>query len=140
MVQEKFYRKELVEELRVVENLMRKEQTIEKKLYYYSAAYGATSRSYRNSFARDILLTDLVLNNSYNLLNERVNALKAGVKVVDFSVVQKSIEKVQEGLKLLIDKLESKGNIQGALEMILTASYATTGNGNYLLERGELKL
>lgn len=50
MPHEDFFRRELVQELRRVENLMRRESSIEKKVYYFSAAYGVTSRTFRYSF------------------------------------------------------------------------------------------
>jgi hypothetical protein len=51
MFQQEFFKKELVKELRLVEVLMKREENIEKKIYYFSAAYGITSRTYRYAFS-----------------------------------------------------------------------------------------
>ena len=138
MPHDDFFRRELVQELRRVENLMRRESSIEKKIYYFSAAYGITSRTFRYSFSKDILLTDFVLQGAYNILMDRLNRLKSGDKTV--SLDEFLFDGICDGLKLLADKVESKAKLQDALEIILTAAYATTGPGNYLREKGDMKL
>jgi len=69
---------------------------------------------------------------------DRINRLKAGDKTVPLDDVL--FERISDGLKLLADRIESKENLQDALEAILTAAYATTGPGNYLREKGDIKL
>jgi len=138
MQHDDFFRRELVQELRLVENLMRRESSVEKKIYYFSAAYGITSRTFRYSFSRDILLADFVLQGAYNLLKDRLNRFKAGDKTVPLDEIL--FEAICDGLKLLADRIESKDNLQNALETILTAAYVTTGPGNYLREKKEINL
>ncbi len=138
MPHDDFFRRELVQELRRVENLMRRESSIEKKIYYFSAAYGITSRTFRYSFSKDILLTDFVLQGAYNILMDRLNRLKSGDKTV--SLDESIFDGTCDGLKLLADKVESKENLQDALEIIFTATYAATGPGNYLKEKGDMKI
>ena len=71
MQHDDFFRRELVQELRRVENLIRHESSVEKKIYYFSAAYGITSRTFRYSFTKDFLLADFVLQGAYNLLTDK---------------------------------------------------------------------
>ena len=127
-----------MQELRRVENLMRRESSVEKKIYYFSAAYGITSRTFRYSFSNDILLADFVLQGAYNLLKDRLNRLKAGDKTVQLDDI--IIERICDGLKLLADRIESRDNLQNALETILSAAYVTTGPGNYLREKNDISL
>ena len=138
MSKDDFFRKELVVELRRIELMMKKAETVEKKLYYFSAAYGITSRTLRYSFAKDYLLADFVLNTSYNGLMERFKRLRSGDTTVDLEPVH--FERIQEGLKMLADAFESETSILVPLEQILTTMYATTGPGNYLREKGLLNL
>lgn len=138
MQHDNFFRRELVQELRRVENLMRRESSVEKKIYYFSAAYGITSRTFRYSFSNDILLADFVLQGAYNLLKDRLNRLKTGDKTVQLDDI--IIERICDGLKLLADRIESKDNLQNALETILSAAYVTTGPGNYLREKNDINL
>lgn len=138
MSKDDFFRKELVVELRRIELMMKKAETVEKKLYYFSAAYGITSRTLRYSFAKDYLLADFVLNTSYNGLMERFKRLRSGDTTVELEPVH--FERIQEGLKMLADAFESETSILVPLEQILTTMYATTGPGNYLREKGQLNL
>lgn len=138
MQHDDFFRRELVTEIRRVENLMRRESSVEKKIYYFSAAYGITSRTFRYSFSKDFLLADFVLQGAYNLLTDRLNRLKAGDKTVPLD--EALFEEICDGLKLLADRIESKDNLQNALEKILAAAYVTTGSGNYLREKNDINI
>lgn len=138
MQHEAFFKKELVKELRYVANLMKKEKSIEKKIYYFSAAYGITSRTFRFAFSRDVLLADLVLNTSYHSLFDRYQRSRSGEGTVPFD--DKIFESIIEGLKGLADAFEGNLSILEPLELIVTAAFSTTGPGNYLREKGQLTL
>jgi len=132
---ESFFRKELVKELREVARLMNETKDPEKKIYYFSAAYGITSRTYRYSFSRDVLLADFVLNTSYQALFQRLKMVKSGDKTVILD--DKIFNALNKGLLMLADAFEKeKPNTQEALEQILTASFVSSGPGNYLREKG----
>ena len=138
MSQKEFFKKELVKELRLIEALMKKADNHDKKNYYFSAAYGITTRTYRYSFSKDVLLADLVLSHAYQTLLEASRRLKTG----DTTVLLEEIhfEKIEEGLRELADAFENDESILEPLENILTAVFSTSGAGNYLREKGLLKL
>ncbi len=117
---------------------MRHESSLEKKVYYFSAGYGITSRTFRYSFSKDFLLADFVLQGAYNLLMDRMNRIKAGDNTVQLDEIV--FKAICDGLKLLADRIESREQVQDALEIILAAAYVTSGPGNYLREKGEIKL
>ena len=134
----KFFKKELVKEFRLVETLMKKEENADRKIYCFSAAYGITSRSYRYDFSKDVLLADFVLNAAYQALFDRSQRMKSG----DITVLIEPMhfEKIEEGFRLLADAFENNESILEPLENILTISFSTSGAGNYLREKGMLKL
>jgi len=138
MPQDKYFRKELVTELKRVERLIKKEPSLEKKLYYFSAAYGITSRTYRYSFSREVLMADFVLHTSYGMLQERLSRMKSGDSTV--LIEDEHLNKICKGLKLLAEKFENEESIQEPLELILTTAFSTTGPGNYLREKGSITL
>ena len=111
---------------------------MERNIYYFSAAYGATSRTFRYSFSRDVLLADFVLQTCYNLLVDRANRIKNGDNTVKVEKIH--FEKICEGLKILAELLEKEENIQEPLEILLTTTFSITGPGNYLREKGEINL
>ncbi len=138
MQHEAYFKKELVKELRNIANLINKEKNIEKKIYYFSAAYGITSRTFRYAFSRDILLADLVLNTSYHSLSDRFQRARSGDTTVPCD--EKVFESLVDGLKGLADAFEGNLSILEPLKLIATASFSITGPGNYLREKGELTL
>ena len=135
---EKLFRKELVEELRRVEDMIRREPSLEKKIYYFSAAYGVTNRTYRYVFSEDVLLADLLLNGIYNMMVERQNLISRGNNTVSFDPL--IMERVCDGLRDLAKNFESGDSIFEPLKTIVKAGFAITGPGNYLKEKGDLKV
>jgi hypothetical protein len=138
MSQEEFFKKELVKELRSVEAFMKKEENIEKKIYYFSAAYGITSRTYRYAFSDDILLADLVLTTGYQALTDRLQRVKSGDITVKLDAT--IFKKIEEGLRQLADAFENSESILKPLKVILTATFSTSGAGNYIREKGMFEL
>jgi len=136
--QESFFRKELVTELRKIADLMEKEKNPEKKIFYFSAGYGITSRTYRYSFSSEILLADLILNAGYQSLYDRLQRLKSGETTVPLDDMV--FKKIEEGLWDLAKAIETDKPIQKSLEKILTASFSASGPGYYLKEKGMIKL
>lgn len=135
---EDFFKKELVDELRRVEALVRQAPSLEKKAYYFSAAYGITNRTYRYSFSKEVLVADLLLTGVYNMIMERLNAIKSGNLNVNPEPL--AFEKICDGLKDLANCIESNESIFEPLANITVAGFTLTGAGNYLKEKGELML
>ncbi len=138
MSQDKFFRKELVQELRRIETLIKKESSMQKKVYYLSAAYGITSRTFRYRFTKDVLMADFVLQTTYRILSDRISRIKSGDVTVDIN--DDIFDKICENLKILADRLEREESIQEPLENMLAVAFVTTGPGNYLYEKGEIKI
>ncbi len=135
---EAFFRRELVDELRRVEDMIRRESSIEKKIYYFSAAYGIANRTYRYSFSKDVLLADLLLNGIYNMMMERLNMIRSGNSTV--SIDPLAMEKVCDGLRDLAKAFELGESILDPLKTIAVAGFSLTGPGNYLKEKGDLQI
>lgn len=138
MSQDRFFRKELVQELRRIETLIKKESSMQKKVYYLSAAYGITSRTFRYHFTKDVLMADFVLQTTYRILSDRISRIKSGDTTVDIN--EDIFDKICENLKMLADRFEKEESIQEPLENMLAAAFVTTGPGNYLYEKGEIKI
>jgi len=135
---EDFFRKELIDELRRVEGMIRQEPSIEKKIYYFSAAYGITNRTFRYAFSNEILLADLILNGVYNMMTERLNMLKGGNTTV--SLDPQLFDSICDQLKSLADCFESGESIIDPIGKIAAAGFALTGPGNYLRIKGDLQI
>ena len=104
MSREDFFRKELTTELRRVEAMMRRDESIEKKIYYFSAAYGITNRTLRYAFTQDYLMADFVLNTCYTGLMDRFKRIRSGDNTVPLEA--RHFEKIQDGLRMLADAFD----------------------------------
>jgi|SRR5271157_1730358 hypothetical protein len=135
---EEFFRNELVAELKRIENLIRTCPLPEKKIYYFSGAYGITARTFRYSFSKDVLVTDILLQAAYNMLLEQSNRMKAGEQTVLYDPT--IFDKICNGLRDLASSFESGESVLGPLETIITAAFSQTGVGNYLKEKGEIEM
>ena len=134
-----FFNKELVDELRRVQEYVSREPMLEKKVYYFSAAYGITGRTFRYSFSKNVLLADFVLTQVYHQMFEAIKQMKGGNQSVKLS--GEHFEKICDLLGSLADKFESKDdNIQSQLEDLLAVGFSITSVGNYLAEKGDLKI
>jgi len=140
MDRKEFFHQEMIDEFKAISELIAGEEKLDRKLYYFSAAYGMTQRTLRNDFSKDILLMDLVLSNTYNHLVQRLNMLKNRDMIVHPDILQKASKVVFDQFEQLIVKLEKKEPYHEQLENILSAVFVTTGSGNYLFERGMIKL
>jgi len=69
---------------------------------------------------------------------DRFKRIRSGDATVELQPVH--FERIQDGLKMLADAFESDDSILIPLEQILTTMYSVTGPGNYLREKGLLKL
>jgi len=135
---ELFFKKELVKEIRNAARLMKDEPSVERKLYYFSAAFGVAGRTYRYVFTKNVLLAELVLQTSYQQIADRLMRIKSGDATVPLD--EKVFSTLVDGLKELADALETDAPIQEALEIILTASFSTSGPGYYLMEKRMFEL
>ena len=137
-MQYKIMKKELVSELKRVSKLVKDEPDTRKKLYYYSAAYGITSRVMKFSFRGDLLLADMVLNQSYLMVTDRLNKVMGGDTTVELK--PEVFSSLSNGVLELALAFEKEEPVQVALEKILITAYSTNGPGNYLKEKGALAL
>lgn len=132
---EDFVRRELVEELRRVEAMIRQASTLEKKIFYFSAAYGITGRTFRYVFSKDVLIADIILQTAYTMLSTK------GLNAVDSTIIDPELfDKICDNLRDLASAFESGGDVLGPLKNIATIGFTTTGPGYYLLKKGDITL
>ncbi|HOZ44243.1 MAG TPA: hypothetical protein PLD13_11665, partial [Methanoculleus sp.] len=84
------------------------------------------------------LMADFILNTCYTGLMDRFKRIRSGDNTVPLEA--RHFEKIQDGLRMLADAFDEDISILKPLETILTATFATSGPGNYLREKGELRI
>jgi hypothetical protein len=122
-------KKNVLSELEFVIKKMNEEQDLAKKLYFYSAVKGALERASRFYSDKELLVTHLVAEISYAIINDRINHLKAGDTVIP--ITEDLLNKLIEGVTELKEAIENDQLTYPAAEKIMEVAYVTTGPGFY---------
>jgi hypothetical protein len=106
-----------------------------KKLYFFSATFGAVERVMRYCPSEDLLIAHAVLTLCYSTLNERVSHIRVGDVVVPLS--QDWSEKLVHYVGELRKSIEENSSVYPALEGIIHLAYSASGPGFYTTEYNE---
>ena len=136
------YFEQVLKEFNLVEAMWKKAQTLEEKLYYFSAVYGTLNRVM--NFDCDPLLVFMhqILQDVHQALTNRLKASRNPGAEPFLVVPQEMIDALYAFTLELKAGFESKQDslVWMILQKISNLSYATTGNGFYLYLKGDLKL
>lgn len=120
----------------VVEKI-RTEPDIRKKVYYYSGIHSEMSRIINQNFDRQLLFAHNVLNNSYQWLRARTDAIiLARDSTID--IPGDLFGRLCSVLIALGTNISNDTDLYKPLEDISCMTYITTGNGFYLFKKGIL--
>jgi len=119
----------LLNELEFVAKKMKEESDISRKIYFFTATYGAIERVMRYYPNNELAITHAILNLCYNTLNDRVNRLRAGDAAVPLPQNwSEQLVNYTEELRKAIEKNQSTYPI---LEKFMELAYLSTGPGFY---------
>jgi len=129
----------LVSEIRFVVDRIRAERDLRTKVYYYSGVYGEMLRILNISFDSQLLFAHNVMNNSYQLMRARSDAVVLGRDTtIDFP--DGFFDRLCLLLEELANNIENNQDLSQTLQNISCLSYITTGNGYYLFQKGLLRI
>jgi len=123
-------KKQLVEEIRFATDQMKKTEFIDQKLYLFTAVWGMAQRMINFEYDPELTFAYQVLKLAYDQINLRINAIKAGDKLIPIS--ESLFPQIEAKLEEMAKKIEKGSNIYPELQTILNLAYSTTGNGHYL--------
>jgi len=122
-------RTNLLSELEFAILKMREEPDIAKKIYFFSATYGAVERTMRLCLDNELIIAHALLTICYNSINERISRMKMGDNTV--SLPQDFFERLVAGVSSFRQAIEQDDSIYPSLETITLLTYLTTGPGFY---------
>lgn len=133
------YRKMLVDEINFVVKKMEETQDGTNILYYFSAVFGIFHRILNMDYSNDLIYAHFVLRSTHEVFQQRLKAIQQGV---DRTVLisDQQFEKLIALSRELLDKIQKKSSIDETLKKFIVLSYSTTGNGYYLMQKGQLKI
>ncbi len=131
----------IAKEIDFVLQKMSEALTAESKLYYFSAVYGVINRVMNFQCDPVLVFSYQVLSAVHGAFTSRLAAAKGGSEK-HLSVPEGMLEKLQEALGKFSTAFQKKdqARIYAALEWFANIGYATTGNGFYLYQKGELQI
>ena len=137
----KKYKEIIVKELRYVAKKMKESNDLFEKMYFFSASYSCLNRIFNLEFDSTLVFTHVVLQNAYNAIKGRSELLVRGqdraIKIPKdfFNILQETIVDIANNIEK-----NNKDELFENLQKISNLSYLTTGNGNYLYQKGILKI
>jgi hypothetical protein len=123
-------KKQLVEEIKFATDQMKKTEFVDQKLYLFTAVWGMAQRMINFEYDPELTFAYQVLKLAYDQINLRINAIKAGDKLIPIS--ENLFPQIEATLEEMAKKIEKGSNIYPELQKILNLAYSTTGNGHYL--------
>jgi len=135
----KNYKDVIVNEINFVINKMNECKTAEDKIYYFSAIYAMLQRIFNIEYDSDLLFAFIILRDTYNNFLQRMHSIqKQGDTAIPLT--EEYFIRLLDITRELLTKIERNENIDDILKKYVILSYATTGNGYYLFQKGLLKI
>lgn len=133
-------RQAIVDEFRYVVDQMRQVAAPADQLYFLSAAWGIIHRVFNSEYDPELVFAHQVL----SLTHSQIASRHADPQVAALSVMRHStyglIDLLETKLLELADAWAEGLDATEILRDIAVIGYAATGNGNYLIIKGDLNL
>ena len=133
------FRKLIVEEITFAIKKMEETKEATELLYYFSAIPGMFQRIYNMEYDSHLVFAHFILKATHDSFVQRLKASQQGG---DNSVLIKDdqFERLISLSKELLSNIKKDRDIDEVLKKLTILLYSTTGNGNYLMEKGWLKI
>jgi len=123
------FKKNLLSELEFTIKKMKEESDVSRKLYFFTATYGAIGRVMRYYPNNELTMAHAILNICYNQLNDRINRLKAGDVVIQLP--KNWSEQLIDYVSELKKAIQENRSTYPTLEKIIEVGYLASGAGYY---------
>jgi hypothetical protein len=114
-----------------------------QKLYYFSVLFGEAQRILNWEWDRDVALIHMVTQQAYNQLISLAQNPIIGSLPIEWPKVYEKLTQTTSDLATYMEKTGDTDNIEelcGILGRLAEITYAVSGNGAYLYEKGLIKL
>lgn len=135
------FRDRLVSEFRLAVAKMAEAEAPQQYIFYYSIFFGELVRVLNWHWDETLALIWSNVQHAHQAITSRVNATAQGDIVVALS--KEFFDAVTQTSTALVDYIEKNGDeaeLCHILGRLAELTYATTGNGYYLLQKGVIKL
>jgi hypothetical protein len=133
----------LASEFRFAAEKMAEAEDLDTKLYYFSVFSGETTRMLNLSWHRELALLHSVTQDTHRSIQARINEVRGGIDPGVIGIpgnLAVTLTKIGRALANLFEENEiDTGELFNILAKAAELSYATTGNGKYLMVKGQIK-
>jgi hypothetical protein len=137
MLQEELYQR-LLREYRNAANKMKETPIPARKMFYFSVLYSETQRVLNWQWDRELVIIYTIMQHTHAQVNAGIQAHAATQALpLDW---QELLDKLTILTEEFTDCFEKQENIYDTLGKFAELSYASSGNGSYLLDKGEIIL
>jgi hypothetical protein len=138
------YRQRLANEYRYAVTRMQQENDLMKKLFYFSVFFGEAQRVLNWEWDTKLALIHLVTQQIHTQINAQMqNPVIVQALPIDWTIVFDKLTQAASGLATHFANAENESNTEELYQILgglAEVSFAVTGNGSYLNEKGVLKL
>jgi len=132
------YKEIIVKEFDYAFKKMKASSDPDETLYYFTAFFNTLNRVYNLHYSDDLLFAFIVMENAYNFILERNRIKKSGENTINFH--EKFGTKFIQIVRNIKDGFFQKTKRLAALQELAVIAYSTTGNGQYLTEKGDITI
>lgn len=132
-------KKLLVEEITFSIKKMKETKEATKLIYYFSAIPGMFQRLYNIEYDSHLVYSHFILKATHDSFVQRLKASQQGG---DIAVIlnDDQFERLISLSGELLSSIKKDDSIDEVLKKFTILLYSTTGNGNFLMEKGWLKI
>ena len=138
----KEFRQRLAKEYQYAATRMQQEAHPAKKLFYFSIFFGEAQRILNLEWDRDLSLIFMVTQQTYAQVNPTTQAPVFSLLPIQGATIYEQLTKTASDLATYTEKEEKKGGKEELCQILgrfAEITYAVSGNGSYLHERGLIK-
>lgn len=128
----------IVNEVKYALQKMEESSSIEEKLYYFSAVQTIHNRVFNIEFSDDLLYAYYILNQTYQAFQQKLATMKMGDLV--FVIDEHHMQVLAKLTNDYLTHFEAGNSTDEVLKKMVTLQYSISGNGNYLMGKGLLKI
>jgi hypothetical protein len=128
----------IVTEIKYSLNKMDEAASVEEKLYYFSAVQGILNRVFNIEFSSELLFAHFIFNEALKAFQQKLAAMNMGDLV--FVIDDQRMGRLTDLTEEFLAQFEAGKSTDGVLKKMVTLLYSVTGNGNYLMGKGLLKI
>ncbi len=129
----------LLNEFELVLQKLKENVDLGKKLYYFSALHGIVRHIMNINYDDSLVYLHHILQSTHSAFTNRLNAMMNNAEK-PIEITDQMINKLFSLVNELYKHIEKEKDYNSILEKMIVLSYATTGNGFYLYDKGLLKI